>query len=115
MRVVLDHKELVLIGNLADGLHVRALSVQMDGDNRFRARRDGGLDLGGVEVVGLGIGVHKHGSGAGNPDCLGGGEECVGGGDALVARANAKGEESEPERVGTAIDPDGVLQAVIFA
>ena len=47
LRVIFDHQQLVLVRDLADGLHVRALPVEVHRHNRLGLGRDGRLDLGG--------------------------------------------------------------------
>ena len=81
--VVLDHQELVLVGDLADGLHVGALAVEMDRDDGLGLGRDGRFDLGRVDALGLRVAIDEDGRGAGDPDGFGGGEKGVGVGDAL--------------------------------
>ena len=58
-----------------DRVHVGALPVEMDGDDRARARRDRRVDRGGIDVVGLGIDVDEPRRRARRDDRAGGREE----------------------------------------
>ena len=111
--VVLDNLEVMLVGNLLDGGHVGALAVKVDGNDGLRLRRDGGLDLLRADALGVGAAIHENRGGACDPDGLGGGKEGVRVGDDLIARADAKGHEGEPDGVGAVADADGVFGAVI--
>src|ERR1035441_8510286 len=97
--VVLDHQQVVTIRNLPDRLHVCALTVQVNWYQGFRAGRDRRLDPRGVNTVRLRIGVHKHGSGTGDPDSFRRGEKRVRRSNALVAGADAQSVEREPESI----------------
>ena len=75
------------------------------------ARRDGGFDLGRVEIVGIGADVHKDRRGAGLGDGLGGGVEGERGGDHLVAGADAAGQQRQVQRRRARGHPDGFADA----
>src|ERR1044071_4056526 len=46
--------------DLVDSFVIRHLPEQVHGDNRLGAWRNRGFQFGGIEVVGLGVDVHKH-------------------------------------------------------
>src|SRR5262244_2189654 len=60
LRVVLDNPKLVLPRNRADRFHVCAMSVKMHRHDANRARRDGGFNLRGVNVIGRPIGIYEN-------------------------------------------------------
>src|ERR1035441_3459230 len=107
--VVLDHQQVVTIRNLPDRLHVCALTVQVNWYQGFRAGRDRRLDPRGVNTVRLRIGVHKHGSGTGDPDSFRRGEKRVRRSNALVAGADAQSVEREPESIRSIAYADRIL------
>ena len=90
LRVILDDLEIVLVGDLANGLHVGALAIEVDWHQQFGAGRDRGLDLARIDTVRAGIGIDKHDGRSGEPDGFRGREEGVGGGDALVAGTDSE-------------------------
>jgi hypothetical protein len=112
--VVLDDQQIVLVGNFADGAHVGALAVEMDGHQRFRFGSDGRLDARGIDAVGLRVGVDEHGRGVGDPDSLGGGEESVRLRDAFVPGADAKCHERQPQSIGAVAYAYRILQPMII-
>src|SRR5208283_3285401 len=112
--VIFNDPELVLFGDGADGLHVGAMAVEMHGNDADGARRDGGFDLRGIDIVGDRVGIDEHSFAAGNPDGFGGGEKSVGGGDHFVAGLDTEGEKGEPESVGAGVQADGMLHAKIL-
>jgi hypothetical protein len=114
LRIVFHDQQIVAVGDLAEGLHVGGLAIEMNRDQGLGAGRDGGFHLRRIEAIGARVGVDKYSGCAGDPDGLGGGEEGVGGGDALIAGANPEGQERKPERVGSVGDADGELHSVIF-
>ena len=77
LRVVFDHAQLVLVGDLLDRRHVGALAVEVNRDDGLRLRGDRRFDFRRVDALGLRIAVNQHRRGAGNPDGLGRREECV--------------------------------------
>jgi len=57
---VVDHFQVVVVGNLLDGIHIAGMAIHMDGHDRGGLRGDGGLDSGGVEVQGFGVHIDEH-------------------------------------------------------
>jgi hypothetical protein len=74
-------------------------------------RLDGGLQFGGIDVVGPGIDVHEDRGGAEEADHFGRGDEGKGGGEDRIARANAVSHERHKEGVGARGAADGMLCA----
>ncbi len=114
---VFDDGETVARRDGVDGVHLRRLAVEADGENRSGPRRDGGFDFLGVEVVADGLDVDEDGARAGEGDHFAGGEKGEGRGDDLVGRISAtgaadlKGQQSEEKRVSSAGAADAVLRA----
>jgi hypothetical protein len=111
LRGVFEHLQPVPRGELANRVDVRRLSVEMHGQNRFRAWRDGGLDALGIEVVRARIRLHRHGRGAGVADRQPGRDVGVGRDDHLVARADVPRAEHEVHRIETVADAHAVFHA----
>ena len=61
--------------DLTNRFHVRGLAKQMDGNNTLGSRRDSRFELGGIQVVGDGINVHKNRFGTESPNGACGGKE----------------------------------------
>ncbi len=108
---VLDNHELMLLGDLHQGVHVGHLAVEVHGHDGARAGGDFCLDLRHVQVVGGGINIHEDGRGADARDGAGGGEEGVGRGDDLVARADPLGHQADEQGVGSGRNADRVSAA----
>jgi hypothetical protein len=112
---VFNHRNAVLGGNGVDGVKVRALAVQADGDDGLGTGGDGGFQQGRVQVVGAGINVHIHRLGAQQGHGFGGGNVGKAGGDDFIARANAQRHLGNLQRIGTVGHGDAVLGAGIGA
>ncbi len=111
--VVFDDKQLMLVGDFADGLHVSALAVKVNRHDGLGLRRDGRFDFRGVNALGLGIAINQDGSRTGDPDGFGSGEESIGVGDAFVTSSDAEGHEREPDCIRAVADADGVFGAAV--
>ena len=61
---VLNHDQAATPGDVQDRVHLGALAVEVDGNDRLRARRNAALDLRGVDVVRVRQDVHEDGNGA---------------------------------------------------
>ncbi len=92
-------------------IHVGALSEQMNRNDRFRSRRDGGDGLRGVDVERRLIDVDEHRPRAQTGDGAGGREKRVGRRDDLVARLDVERHERQQQRVGAGRDGDRVADA----
>ena len=57
---VLDHHQVVALGDLVEPVHVHGVAEQVHGDDRPRPLGDQALDQVEVEVPGLVLGVHRH-------------------------------------------------------
>ena len=108
---VFDHRQAVAGGDGVDGVQVRRLAVEADGQDGLGAGAELGLDEAGVDVAGLGFDVDEHWGGADQDDDFGGGDEGEGGGDDLVPGADAKGHQADEQGLGTAGDGDAVAGA----
>ena len=93
------------LGDAVDGSRV---TVEVDGDDGPRARRDGPRDALGLEREGGGIDVDEHRRRPRHHDGRGGGDERERGRDHLVAGAHAHRGQREPKRVGARRDADRV-------
>src|SRR5207248_9624482 len=88
----------VLVGKLADRVHMRGMPVQMYRKNGFRAARDGslhGLDVYRVSAR-INVDQYRVGANVGNAQCRG--DETVGGSNDFVAWAEIKRTKSEFKR-----------------
>ena len=112
MGIVFDHEELVLVGNLSDRLHVRALPIKMNRNDSLCARRDGRFYFGGINAVRPGVAVDEHGGRFAQPNRFRSGEEGVGMGYHFVAGADAKGLQRQPDSIRSVAYADGVFGSV---
>jgi hypothetical protein len=87
---ILDQREAVRRGDLAQRFELARVAEDVDGDDRARARRDGRLDRGRVEVERVGIDVGEHRRRALVDEAVGRRGERIGRGDALVTGADAR-------------------------
>ena len=95
------------------GVHVGALTEQMDWNDRAGPRGDGRFEERRVHRVGAVVDVDKDRSRAAVGDGFGGGHEGHGHGEHLVAGANPERQQSEPECVGPVAHTDGGLRAAV--
>jgi hypothetical protein len=111
LRRVLDQREAVPVGDLAERRQVGGLAAQVDGDDGPGALGDRRVDRGRVDVerCGIDVGEHRPGARAGNR--LGGGIERVGRADHLVAGADHQPLEGQDQRVGAVRDRDRLGRA----
>ena len=86
---VLDHLEVVAMGDVHDGIHLTGYAGVVHGDDDLGLVRNGGLDLCLVDVHGVGPDIHKHQLCARQHEGVGGAGEGVAGEDDLVARLEA--------------------------
>jgi len=110
---ILDDAQVVLPGDLQDGVHVGGLPEEVHGDDGLRPGRDGALELSGVHVAGVGLDVHENRLGPGKADGLGRGHERAGRGDHLVALTDAQGQKGKPEGVGAVADGHAMLRPAV--
>lgn len=78
---VVDNLEAVGVGYLLDAANVAGLAVAVNGHYSRGLGGNGGFDLVGVEVAGLGVDIDEYGLAAIPPDAVGGGDKGVRGGD----------------------------------
>src|SRR5207245_7295 len=90
--------------------HVAHTPVEVDGNDRPRPGGDSGLQLRHVHVVVVTY-LHEHRPRADVHDRRDGSEERMAGRDDLVTGPDARGQKGEVERVVSAVDTDGVLDA----
>ena len=91
-----------------DRVHVARLPVQMDGQDRRRARPDGGSGRGGVDQAGSVEHVAQHGRRADVADRQRRGDERVRRHDHFIAGADAVGLEHQRQRGRARGDADAV-------
>jgi len=109
---IFDDRDVAVAGrDGVDGVHVRRLAIEADRHDRLGLGGDPGLDLGRVDVAGVGLDVHEDGGGTNQDNHLGGGDEGEGGGDDLVAGTNAECHQADQQGLGAAGDRDAVLGA----
>lgn len=58
---VVDDLEVVVVGNLLDGLNIARVAIAMHRHDGRGLRCDGGFDAGGIKVEGVGVHIYKHG------------------------------------------------------
>ena len=105
---VLDHRQAVAAGDLAQAVHVRGQPREMHRHHGPGPRRDRLLDQAGVQVVGQGIDVDEHGHGVRHHDRAGRRDEGIGRHDDFVAGFDADRLQREAERRGAVADGDAV-------
>lgn len=107
---VFDNHGAVTAGDVEEGVHVGGAAEEVDGLDGpdVAVAGEGGFDLVGVEVEGVGIDVDKDWLNAEAGERAGGGEEAVGSGDDLVAGAEFEGHPGEQEGVRARSAADGV-------
>ena len=107
---ILDHGQVVLLGDFHEGRHVGHLSREVDGQERLGALRDLRLDLAHIhaEIVRA---VDEDRTGIGLTDRPHRRDEGVGRRDHLVSRSDTDGLERQLERIGSGIHADGVTRA----
>jgi hypothetical protein len=91
MGTILDDDQIMLFGNIHDGVHIGHLCPQMDGDDGFGAFGDGGGNGRRTEAVGVGVNVGDDGNAASGHRGGGGGLKGVGRHDDLIAPTQAGG------------------------
>jgi Fe-S-cluster containining protein len=105
---VLDHLQAVAAGDGAHGVHVHGQAGVVHREDGLGARRDRGLDGGGVDVQRRRVDVHQPHVRAQVAHDLGGGGEGVRGRDDLVAGADAEGFERQVQPGRGRVDRDGL-------
>jgi hypothetical protein len=110
---VLEQLEAMPVGDRAQWRHVGGLAVEMDGDDRARARADRRFDARGVDVAGGLVGLHRYRRRAGLAHREPGRDEGVRRNDHLVAGADAPGAQHEVQRVEAVADADRVGDAAV--
>ena len=90
---VLEHNQVVSLGNGENRVHVSRRATQVDGQDRFGAWSESRLDLVGVNLKRLPIRVDEHGNCELQHHHVDGGRECIRRDDNLVARADAESVE----------------------
>src|SRR5258708_9267777 len=111
LRGVFDQPKVMTGGQLAQRFQFSGLTIQMHRHQDFRARRDGGFDLAGVEVVSARVNIDKNRLGPGANDGFDGGDEGVRRGDYFVTRFQAQGQRSQRQCRRAGSDADGALCA----
>ena len=110
---ILDHGQVVALGELEDRVHVDALPEDVHGHDRARPVGDRRLELRHVHVVGAGLDVDEDRRRTDVRDRLGGREEGERRGDDLVALADAHRRKDQEQRVGAVGTGHRVLGAAV--
>jgi hypothetical protein len=110
---VTDDPQAIRSRQSEEGIHVRGLAVEVDGNEGLRLRRDLLFDALHVDVVGLRVDVHEHHLRPGHFDGLRGGNKAVRNRDDLVSGTDAERSQGDEERVGAVRDPDTVLNVAV--
>ncbi len=108
---VVDQREAVLRRNRADLVELARIAVDVDRDDRLRARRDRRLDRGGIHVQRPRVDVGEHRSRALVDEAVGRRGERVRGRDHLVARSDAGGDAQQVQARGSGRDGGRVRRA----
>ena len=88
---VLDHIQIMAIGDIQNYRHVGRVAVDVYGQNGFGARGDGFFDFLGVNVPGQRFAVNEHRFGAHVGDAVGGSHVSKVWQDNLILGADAQG------------------------
>ena len=110
--VVLDHEQVVLLGERHDRVHVADVAVEVHRHDRLGPRRDQLLGRLDADAVVVEVHVGEAGNGAGLDDREAGGDERVAGHDHLVAGPDAQGGQGHVQGRGAGGRADGELAAL---
>ena len=100
LRGVFHNVQPMRLGNAHNGIHVRALAIEVNGQNGLCARRDGRLHRRGVHIECLGIDIHHDGRQPQQLDHFNRGDVSKRRGDDLVSRLEAQGHEGGLQGIG---------------
>ena len=112
---VLDHEEPVLVGDLHDAIHVRGEAAVVHGHDSRGARRDGGLNGVGVDLVVVGLDVDDDGDAVDQDDRRRRGDEGRGGHDDLIAGPDSRGFQPQLKRLRAVGAGDRELGALVLS
>jgi len=101
---ILDQRKAMLLGDRAQRIELARVAVDVDGDDRLRARRHRRLDGRGVEVERARVDVGEDGHAALVDEAVRRCRERVRRRDDLVARADARGDAEEMQPGGAGRD-----------
>ena len=110
---VFDHSKVVFLGDREDGVHVASQAAEVDDEDGAGLVGDGGLELGGVDVVGVLVDVDEDGGEAGAEDAGGGGHVGVGRNEDFGAARQVEAHEGEFEGNAAAVDTEAVGGALV--
>lgn len=108
---ILDHDQIVAVGDRIDLVHIGRLPVQADRHDGLGTRGDCCFDLGGVNVAGIRLDIHEDRLGAEQHDDLGRRNEGERGRDDLVTRLDPHRHQTDQQGFGAAGHGDAVLGA----
>ena len=110
---ILDHLEIVRAGKREDPIEIRALAVEVDGEDRPRPLGQQRLEILGIERVGRLVDVREHGPRAGRLDARDRGDAGVRGRDHLVPLTDTDGLQRDRDRVGPGRDADSMSRPAV--
>jgi len=99
----------MLARNRQNLVHVGGLTVEMHGQDGFRARREGGFNLRGVHRVGFRVNVHEHRARAREGDGGNRRNEGVRHGDNFIARADTERPQRQFQRGDAGVQPHRIF------
>ena len=101
------------VGDFEDRVHIRGLTIEMDGNDRSSPWRDCRLQESRIHRVGDRIDIDKHGTRANGGDSLGGCDKGVRDRDDLIAWLDIERKKREMQRCGSIGESHAVLGADI--
>jgi hypothetical protein len=104
LRGILDQSQPVTAGNVSQRFQIRRLTIQMDGQDYFRAFRNRTLNFVWIYVVSARVDVYKDGTRPNSRNRFGSCDKSMGGGYHFVAWLKTDRQQSEQQRPGSGGD-----------
>src|SRR5690606_2659846 len=98
---VFEYKEVVTTCNVHDLIHVARKTSEVNGNDGFRLRSDGSLDLGRIKIVGIRVNVDEHRDAVRFYNGASGRDKCVGRNNDLIARFHSRCDEGKSQSNGS--------------
>lgn len=108
---ILDHDQIVTVGDRINLIHIGRLSVKADRHDGLCAGGDCCFDLGGVDVAGIRLDIHEDGFGAEQHDHFCSRDKGERRGDHLITELDAHGHQADKQGFSAAGHRDAVLGA----